>query len=253
MRHSRLVTALVLIGFANTALADNRFYSYYCTISTIQPEKGLEARVNTVSQWFKSTSSSWFSTTLGPINDKKVVWRKIDDDDTAIGFRYNKSVPSPVLDMTLNAPDMHGEHDFSVPEPVSRRVRGHTVAKRDFYRNDTNYNSVPWNRRTISGSTDISSSCTDNVIVSVVDANGNVGNATGSVSVSYTIPEDAVFPLQVTMTTLNHGNATAVLSDVLGISYAVTFFVGDEKFPGGVLRERRRLEYGPTDRVTLEI
>jgi hypothetical protein len=55
----------------------------------------------------------------------------------------------------------------------------------------------------------------------VVDANGNAGNATGFESASYTIPDDAVFPLQVTMTTPNHGNGTAVLSDVLGISYAV--------------------------------
>jgi hypothetical protein len=64
--------------------------------------------------------------------------RKIDDDDTAIGFEYNISVPSPVLDMTLNDPDMYGEYDFSLsfsyPDPtISRRVRGHTVAKRDFY------------------------------------------------------------------------------------------------------------------------
>jgi hypothetical protein len=64
--------------------------------------------------------------------------RKIDDNDTAIGFRYNKSMPSSVLDMTLNAPDMYGEYDFSLsfsyPNPtVSRRVHGPTVAKRDFY------------------------------------------------------------------------------------------------------------------------
>ncbi|KAJ7903844.1 hypothetical protein B0H13DRAFT_2025549 [Mycena leptocephala] len=138
--HSRLVAALVLIGFANTALANNRFYSYYVGIG--DPDKAVDA-------WFKSEPFEWFSTTLGPINDNKAVWRcKNDDDDT--------------------------------------RLASNTTSASD---DATNYNPAPWNRRTISGST--------------------------------TPAHDAVFPLQVTMTTPNHGNGTAVLSDVLGISYAV--------------------------------
>ncbi|KAJ7894023.1 hypothetical protein B0H13DRAFT_2037086, partial [Mycena leptocephala] len=157
--HSRLVAALVLIGF----------YSYYVGIG--DPDKAVP-RVNEVDAWFKSEPFEWFSTTLA-------VWRcKNRRRCTVIGFEYNISVPSPVLDMTLNDPDMYGEYDFSL----------------SFSTTATNYNPAPWNRRPISGSTD-TSSCSDNVTVSVVDANSNAGNATGFESASYTIPDDAVFPL----------------------------------------------------------
>jgi hypothetical protein len=41
--HSRLVAALVLIGFANAALANNRFYSYYVGIG--DPDKAVRTYV----------------------------------------------------------------------------------------------------------------------------------------------------------------------------------------------------------------
>jgi hypothetical protein len=84
----------------------------------------------------------------------------------------------------------------------------------------TNYVPGPFvdGQRTIFG---VTNSCNDNISIVVVDANGQTSSADGYIFATYTIPADAVFPLQVTATTPSNGNASAVLSDMQGLSYAI--------------------------------
>ncbi|KAF7362578.1 hypothetical protein MVEN_00606500 [Mycena venus] len=204
--HSRLVNA----------------YSYYATVADPNKADGIEGRVNEVDRWFKSSPVEWFSTNLGPINDNKAGWRKIGDDSTEILFEYNNSVPSPILDVSLSN-DLFGyaQYDFtmqfSYPDAPARR---NNIAAREFWDTATDYQPVLFNNtaRTLTAETD---ACTGNVSVTVVDAAGvAVGSVSGVNWVQYTVPTDAVFPLRVTMSSPGNGNATAELSDVLGITYA---------------------------------
>ncbi|KAJ6452708.1 hypothetical protein DFH09DRAFT_1237930 [Mycena vulgaris] len=219
--HSRLVSALVLF-VANRALAQDprNAYSYYATVADPNKADGLEGRVNEVDKWFKSSPVEWFSTNLGPINDNKAGWRKIGDDSTEILFKYNSSVPSPILDVSLFN-DGYAEYDFtmqfSYPAGPARR---NNIAAREFWDTATNYQPVLFNNtaRTL---TAVNEACTGNVSIAVVDAAGTaVASVNGVNWVQYTVPTDAVFPLRVTMSSPGNGNATAVLSDVLGITYA---------------------------------
>ncbi|KAJ6555347.1 hypothetical protein DFH09DRAFT_1084905 [Mycena vulgaris] len=81
----------------------------------------------------------------------------------------------------------------------------------------TNYVPAPFPARTIAASTD---ACTDNISLTAVYANGNAANVVGVDNAFYAIPVDALSPLQVTIITGSAGSATAVLSDVLPISFA---------------------------------
>ncbi|KAJ7047887.1 hypothetical protein C8F04DRAFT_25354 [Mycena alexandri] len=215
--HSPLVSVLVLF-IASSALADpRRAYSYYATIADPNTATGLEGRVNEVNEWFKSSPEEWFSTELGPIHDNKAAWRQIGNDSTEILFEYNSTVPSPILNISLSG-GSYAEYDFvmsfSYPAAPARR----NIAAREFWDNATDFQPVLFNNtaRTITASTD---ACSANVSVSVVDAAGTTGNVTAANWVQYNVPTDAVFPLSVILSSSGNGDATAVLSDILGITY----------------------------------
>ncbi|KAJ7743268.1 hypothetical protein DFH07DRAFT_835760 [Mycena maculata] len=229
MMHSLLCSALLLIGVATSALAQNDEYIFFPTIGNpLKTEaKGLEGRVNGVNEWFKSSDAEWFSAEIGPIWQSKAGWRKIGEDDTAIVFQLNNSVPSPILSVALsNDTYMYDEYDFqmsftypsasaSASAPTSR-----SLTKRDFWDDATHYAPVPFGgtSRTLTAATD---ACSDTVSITVTDAAGNVNTTSGWDSVQYTIPADVLFPLTVTMSSPSTGNSTSVLSDVLPISYAI--------------------------------
>ncbi|KAJ7705685.1 hypothetical protein B0H16DRAFT_692747 [Mycena metata] len=222
--HSSLVSVLLLLASGALAQDPRRAYSYYATISDPNAADGLEARENDVDEWFKASPVEWFSNSLGPIHASKAAWRKIDDDSTEIIFQYNGTVPSPILNISLAGGPLGGlyaEYDFvlsfSYPAAPTRR----NIAAREFWDNATDYQPVLFNNtgRTISAQTD---ACTANVSVSVVDAAGTAANVTGANYAQYTVPTDAVFPLTVVLSAdQGVGSTTAVLSDVLGITYAV--------------------------------
>ncbi|KAJ7188708.1 hypothetical protein C8R46DRAFT_1055553 [Mycena filopes] len=222
--HSRLIPALCLSA-ASWALAQNpsKAYSYYATVADPNNANGLQGRVNEVDKWFTSSPVEWFSTDLGPINDNKAGWRKTGDDSTAILFKYNSSVPSPILDLALSN-DLSGYADYRFTMgftfPTTPARRNNHIAAREFWDTATDYQPVLFNNtaRTVSGETD---ACGANVSIAVVDAAGAaVGCATGINSTQFTLPTNALFPLHVTISASGNGNATAVLSDVLGVSYA---------------------------------
>ncbi|KAJ7157735.1 hypothetical protein C8R46DRAFT_412725 [Mycena filopes] len=223
---SLLIPALFLFT-ASGALAQNpsNAYSYYATVADPNNANGLQGRVNEVDKWFKSSPVEWFSTELGPIHDNKAGWRKTGDDSTAILFKYNSSVPSPILDLAFSN-DLSGYADyqftmgFTFPTTPARRDNYNHIAAREFWDTATDYQPVLFNNtaRTVRGDTD---ACEADVSIAVVDAAGAaVGSATGINSTEFALPTDALFPLRVTISASEgNGNATAVLSDVLGISY----------------------------------
>ncbi|KAJ7157736.1 hypothetical protein C8R46DRAFT_1292572 [Mycena filopes] len=223
--HSPLIPALFLFA-ASGALAQNpsNDYSYYATVADPNNANGLQGRVNEVDKWFTSSPVEWFSTDLGPINDNKAGWRKTGDDSTAILFKYNSSVPSPILDLAFSN-DLFGYADYQFTMkfafPTTPARRDNHIAAREFWDTATDYQPVLFNNtaRILSASTE---ACAANVSIAVVDAAGAaVGSATGINSTQYTLPTDALFPLHVTISASGgNGNATAVLSDVPGVSYA---------------------------------
>ncbi|KAJ6515282.1 hypothetical protein C8R45DRAFT_204595 [Mycena sanguinolenta] len=222
--HSRLFSALVLIGCATYARASTNAFTFFASVADSNNQAdGLEGRVNGVDKWFPASPVEWFSSMLGPIWQTKAGWEQIaGGDDTAIVFEYNTTAPSPILDVALTTLGSFNEYDFFMTfsyldAPAQRSLPRRNVAKRDFWDDATNYVPVPFTDRTIAGATD---ACTDTVTVVVVDANGHTETVTDLDTAIYTIPVDAAFPLQVTMTTLVNGNATAVLSDAIPISFA---------------------------------
>ncbi|KAJ6555348.1 hypothetical protein DFH09DRAFT_1084906 [Mycena vulgaris] len=237
---------LIIIGFATRVLAQTNGFTFFAGV--VDPDTqalGLEARVNGVDQWFASNEAEWLAIELGPILQSKAGWEQIaGGDETAIIFEYNQTAPSPILgaeftNTTWTCPSLTST---PLPDAAFRDTMWSSVitAQQD---DATNYVPVPFTDRTIVAGT---SACTDLVSLTVVDANGNVANVQASDTVSWSIPVDAIFPLQFTITTVNHGNATYVLSDALGITFvtgpnASHMFNPDDQDNGGEAVERSNI------------
>jgi hypothetical protein len=58
------------------------------------------------------------------------------------------------------------------------------------------------------------------ITINVVDAEGNSNVASGQDDVRYVIPEDAAYPVTVTASS-DFANATAVISDIVPVTYAI--------------------------------
>ncbi|KAJ6528821.1 hypothetical protein B0H19DRAFT_1274453 [Mycena capillaripes] len=207
--------ALIMIGFVTRVLAQtNRFTFFTGVVDPDTQALGLQARVNGVDQyqWFASNEAEWFAIEVGPFFQSKA-GQIAGGDDTAIIFEYNQTAPSPILEAEFTNLGIFNEYNLDMSFSYTPLP---DAAFRDTTWSSLTFGFVLELKLRIKIITAQQDDATNYVPShSPTEPSSPEPLPVLTSSPSRSIPVDALFPLQFTITTV-----TYVLSDALGITFA---------------------------------